>query len=66
MTVRILLDQSKCTAAGQCVLVAPGIFAQREDGIAVLLQENPPESERAAAEEAVLLCPALAITVTDD
>jgi ferredoxin len=63
--MRIELDQSKCTAAGQCVAVAPNLFVQREDGIAVLLQEEPGESERAAAEEAEANCPALAITVHD-
>lgn len=63
--MRVELDQSKCTAAGQCVLVAPNLFTQREDGIAELLQAEPPESERAAAEEAAAICPALAITVVD-
>lgn len=64
--MRIELDQAKCTAAGQCVVAAPNLFAQRDDGIAVLLEEAPPESERGAADEAALLCPAVAIVVHDD
>jgi ferredoxin len=63
--MRIELDQDKCTAAGQCVMAAPNLFAQRDDGIAILLDPEPPEAERAAAEEAEAICPALAISVID-
>ena len=42
----------------------PEVFDQRdEDGIVVLLQENPPEELHARAKEAAQLCPALAIEV---
>ncbi|GAA1022251.1 MULTISPECIES: ferredoxin [Amycolatopsis] len=62
--MKVVVDQSRCVGAGQCVLVAPEVFDQRdEDGIVVLLQENPPAELHAQAKEAAQLCPALAIEV---
>ncbi|MBN9744748.1 MULTISPECIES: ferredoxin [Amycolatopsis] len=62
--MKVVVDQSRCVGAGQCVLVAPEVFDQRdEDGIVVLLQENPPAELQAQAKEAAQLCPALAIEV---
>jgi ferredoxin len=57
-----VIDEDKCVAAGQCVLVAPEVFDQRdEDGIVVLLDESPPETESANVHDAIELCPARAI-----
>ena len=51
--MKVVVDQSRCVGAGQCVLVAPEVFDQRdEDGIVVLLQENPPAELHAQAKEA--------------
>ncbi|MFB9925320.1 ferredoxin [Amycolatopsis halotolerans] len=62
--MKVVVDQARCVGAGQCVLVAPEVFDQRdEDGIVVLLQENPTEDLHAQAKEAAQLCPALAIEV---
>ncbi|MGV9294670.1 ferredoxin [Amycolatopsis sp. NPDC003676] len=62
--MKVVVDQSRCVGAGQCVLVAPEVFDQRdEDGIVVLLRENPAEDLHAQAKEAAQLCPALAIEV---
>lgn len=59
--MKITVDQDKCVASGQCVLVAPEVFDQRdEDGIVVLLQE---ETQIGAVHEAARICPALAIEV---
>jgi ferredoxin len=60
--MRIEIDEDKCTAAGQCVLAAPNVFDQRDaDGVVVVLDWEPPESERAAVEDAIVRCPAAAI-----
>lgn len=60
--MKVEIDQDKCVAAGQCVLLAPAVFDQREDdGIVELLQASPPESEKAATIDAVSACPAAAI-----
>jgi len=64
--LRVRIDESKCIAAGQCVFAAPAVFDQREeDGIVVLLNETPDESQAAAVRKAARLCPSLAIIVED-
>lgn len=62
--MNITIDESKCCAAGQCVLAAPEIFDQRDDdGIVVLLDANPGEAEHDNARTAASLCPAAAIEI---
>jgi ferredoxin len=62
--VRITIDEEKCCGAGQCVLVAPDVFDQREeDGIVVLLDPTPPTEHHLATREAAAICPAAAIAV---
>ncbi|WP_344855211.1 ferredoxin [Amycolatopsis ultiminotia] len=59
---RIVVDEPRCIGAGQCVMVAPDLFDQRdEDGIAVVLRDEPRSDELPAAREAAALCPAAAI-----
>jgi ferredoxin len=60
--MQVELDQDKCVGAGQCVLAAPAVFDQREDdGIAVLLDDDPPDDLTADVEQAAAVCPAMAI-----
>jgi ferredoxin len=67
MTMKLTVDQDKCCGAGQCVLLVPEVFDQREeDGIVVLLDETPTEALHAAVREAASVCPAAAITVEED
>jgi ferredoxin len=62
--VKVTIDQDKCIASGQCVLVAPEVFDQREeDGIVVLLNPSPSAEQADGARQAAVLCPALAIIV---
>ena len=64
--MKIEVAEDKCCAAGQCVLVAPALFDQRdEDGIVVLLDAAPDASEHAAAREAAQICPAAAIVLIE-
>ncbi len=66
MSFTLTVDQDKCCGAGQCVLLAPEVFDQREeDGIVVLLDETPAESQHAFVREAASVCPAAAITVQE-
>ncbi|MFE7504668.1 ferredoxin [Promicromonospora sp. NPDC057488] len=61
-THRIELDEPRCVAAGQCVMVAPDVFDQRdEDGVAVILDETPGEAVLDDVREAVAVCPAAAL-----
>ena len=51
--MHITIDETKCCAAGQCVLAAPNIFDQREDdGIVILLNADPSEDQWESAREA--------------
>ncbi|MFJ8495124.1 ferredoxin [Streptomyces sp. NPDC094038] len=64
--MKIELNGDKCCAAGQCVLVAPALFDQRdEDGIVVLLNATPEAYEYAAAREAAQICPSSTIVVLE-
>lgn len=50
-----------------CALTAPDVFDQDADeGRVVLLEEHPAEEVAAAAREAVWLCPSGALTLHED
>lgn len=66
MALRVSVDCDKCCGAGQCVLTAPEVFDQGDDGLVILLDEAPPEALHAAVREAAVVCPGSAITVEDD
>ncbi|MEV4167597.1 ferredoxin [Nonomuraea dietziae] len=64
--MRIIVDEAKCCGAGQCVLIAPDVFDQRdEDGIVVLLAETPAPALKDAVREAATVCPAAAIHLVE-
>ncbi|MFI6702879.1 ferredoxin [Streptomyces sp. NPDC050509] len=64
--MRVELDEPKCVAAGQCVVVAPEVFDQRdEDGVAVVLDEHPAAELLDGVREAVAVCPAAAIRLAE-
>ncbi|MFI6905320.1 ferredoxin [Nonomuraea sp. NPDC050394] len=60
------VDIPACIGAGQCVLLAPDVFDQRDDdGLVVLLSPEPAPELREATREAAQVCPARAIKVTE-
>jgi ferredoxin len=64
--MKITVDQDKCVASGQCLLVAADVFDQREeDGIVVLLNPSPDAARAEDVKQAASLCPGRAITVED-
>ncbi|MFG1943959.1 ferredoxin [Nonomuraea sp. NPDC048826] len=64
--MKVIVDQDSCCGAGQCVLLAPEVFDQRdEDGIVVLLDAEPGEERHAAVREAAAVCPGAAIEVAE-
>ncbi|WP_214318277.1 ferredoxin [Nonomuraea sediminis] len=63
--MKITVDQEKCCGAGQCVLIAPEVFDQRDDdGIVLLLNATPAEPLHTAVREAATVCPGAAIEVS--
>jgi ferredoxin len=63
--MKIILEEDKCVGAGQCVLSAPLVFDQHDDGIAFILDDAPIEADRANVEVAVRLCPARALALAE-
>ena len=63
--MHITVKTDACVGAGQCALVAGGVFDQDDDGIVMLLDDTPDASEAAAVRRAAALCPARAITIHD-
>jgi ferredoxin len=64
--MKVVVDTEKCVAAGNCVAAAMDVFDQRdEDGIVVLLNENPPPELAEDVRNAAAVCPALAIRIED-
>lgn len=64
-TFKVCVDEDKCIGAGLCVLRAPKVFDQREDGIVVLLDATPPPELHEAVRKAADLCPAEAIVIEE-
>jgi ferredoxin len=64
--MKVIIDQDKCVASGQCVMAAAEVFDQRdEDGIVVLLNDHPPAAQADDVRQAAAVCPALAITIEE-
>ncbi|MFJ4965467.1 Ferredoxin-2 [Streptomyces sp. ADI96-02] len=64
--MKVEVDAPKCVGSGQCVLLAPEVFDQRdEDGMVVLLDETPPPGVHDMVRESAMVCPAAAIHVAE-
>lgn len=55
--MRIRAGTGVCVGSGQCVLTEPSLFDQDDDGIVVLLSDQPGDGTAARAREAVSLRP---------
>jgi ferredoxin len=60
--VQIAADRDVCIGAGICVVTAPAVFDQDEEGIVVVLAEEVLDSEVGRAIE---LCPSGALRLLD-
>jgi ferredoxin len=64
--LKVSVDQDKCIAGGECAFAVPEVFDQREeDGVVVLLTDEPDESLNEAVLDAARFCPAMAIKVEE-
>ncbi|MCJ0873080.1 ferredoxin [Streptomyces sp. AP-93] len=61
--MRVSINPAMCCAAGQCVLIAPDVFDQADDGTVVVLLSEPPADREGAVREAEAVCPGMAIQV---
>jgi ferredoxin len=64
--MKVTVDQDKCVSSGQCVLNAGEVFDQRDDdGVVVLLNDNPADEQEDNVRSAAAACPALAIDIEE-
>jgi ferredoxin len=66
--MRVTINPTTCIASGNCSRTAPRVFANRDEdgGFVSVIDENPPEPERASAREAEALCPSATIQIEED
>jgi ferredoxin len=65
-SMKVSVEQDKCASSGNCVMHAPEIFDQRDDdGVVLVLDENPPAEQAENVRKAEANCPALAIHIEE-
>ncbi|WP_434971234.1 ferredoxin [Microbacterium sp. bgisy207] len=66
--MKVTINPTTCIASGTCGRLAPRVSANRDEdgGFVSVLNENPPETEWAAAREAEELCPSATIRLQDE
>ena len=64
--MKVKIDYEKCYKSGECYYNHPELFRMGEEGYpVVLVDEIDDDALRKHAEEAVEVCPAVAITLED-
>ncbi|MFI5588488.1 ferredoxin [Amycolatopsis sp. NPDC051758] len=63
--MRIEADLDKCIGAGMCESLSPDFFEVGDEGLVVLLEEQPGEDRRQEVGSAVSSCPVLALKLRD-
>lgn len=62
--MRVIHDASRCELHGECMIAAPDVFTIEDNAeVATLLNSEPGEDQRAAVEEAAMMCPVGAIRI---
>jgi ferredoxin len=64
--MKVSIEADKCVAAGHCVLAAAEVFDQNEeDGVVIVLDEQPGPEHHDAVRQAAQLCPAAVIRLSE-
>lgn len=63
--VHISVVPDRCIGAAQCVLTAPDVFDQDDDGFVEVLDERPEGPQGEKARMASKICPSQSIVVED-
>lgn len=64
--MRVVIDRERCIGAGQCVLTAPDVFTQDDDGFSDLLPGREDGAGDPLLREALRACPVQAISLEED
>lgn len=62
--MHVEVDADVCGGFGTCVTKAPQVFELTDAGYTVVVLPDVPENLEAAVQEAVVLCPTRAITIS--
>ena len=63
--MRIDVDRDRCEGLGMCEAMAHEYFELDDDDTMTVLEESPPEEDRAKVHAAVEACPVMALTLVD-
>lgn len=64
--MKVVADTDLCVASGQCALLVPSVFDQRDaDGIVVVLADRPVAAQHDQVRHAVLGCPSGALRLAE-
>ncbi len=63
--MQVTLDAELCIGSGSCEELAPQVFQMSDEGIAIVIEPNPPSDLAEATLQATASCPTAAITITD-
>ena len=63
--MKITVDRNVCEGLGMCEAMAHDYFEVDDDEVMTVLDDSPPESDRAQVFAAVQACPVLALTLRD-
>jgi ferredoxin len=64
--MRVAADRDVCIGAGLCMVSAPEVFDQDDDGIVILQTEEVPAGKVEASRRAVIQCPSGALREITD
>lgn len=64
--MKIEVDLALCRSYGLCAGVAPDVFELDEEGVLQLLKSDVDEDRRSEMEEAAMMCPTQAISLSED
>jgi ferredoxin len=64
--MKVAADREVCIGSGLCVLTAPAVFDQDDDGIVTLLVDDVLSEDADRARQAAALCPSGALRVLDE
>jgi len=62
---RISIDRRACLKSGQCSYLQPSLFARDDENWPVVLVEHPSGNDIEAAQDAIEMCPAQAISLIE-
>jgi ferredoxin len=63
--MRVQIDVTKCTGHGICESIADDVFEVQDDGTVLILEPDCQESDRDRMRQAVMQCPAAALSMAD-